>query len=89
MSAEVHPIFADILKAIEEPRSSKQDRLDTLLREFNPDYLEASELLDAVFSGFKYRYSDGEWDRVEIALESFKDRLYRISQMPVEQDDPE
>lgn len=89
MSAKVHPIFADILKSIDEPRWAKADRLDNLLREFNPDYNEAEELLNALFSNLKYRVSDGEWDRIEIALNNFKDKLYRISNMHAEQDDPE
>lgn len=82
----VHPIFAEILKAIDEPRWAKQERIDNLLRQFNADYHEASELLDALFSGFKFRYSDGEWDRVEMLIETFKDKLYRVSQMHVEED---
>lgn len=88
MSANVHPIFTDLLNSISEPRWSKAEKLDTALREFNADYQEASELLDALFSGFKYRYSDGEWDRIEILIETFKDKLYRISTL-VETDDPE
>lgn len=95
MNEHVDPLFAAILEKMEnvnEPRWSRQERLDQLIRDFSPDYNEAEELLDALFAGFKHRYSDGEWMRIEQLLETFKDKLYRIQTMepqPEEADDPE
>lgn len=76
-------LIAKAAEQMPEPRWSRQEKLEEEISKFNPDFLEAEEMLDAIFGrNFKLgRCSDGQWDVVELALADFKRRLQRAADM--------